>query len=1071
MNINNPHSSTPENEHLLSNNGTPWSTSPNQLRHYNSINSNTSFDLDADRFIKNNIIGRGRSPNTAPRLIKRISAILASTGERTRRWSTNVINDGTTTEEDLEAQNQDQRDSHLNHHFTHRCLNSLACKLHIFTEWLFSHKYELVLKCSLAYLLASLAVYNPHFSKLIGHSDSKHVVATVAVYFHPSRTIGSMHQSLIFVVISLIFSFSISLISTGIASQLHCHGHSTMSAITNLVIASLAQACISYMKQFMNHATFNVACSLASMSVISAIVKEGSQSRDGIPWQRLSSLFTIVCCGCFITVAVCYLIMPSSAEVNLKGCLNECCSLMSSYLTQIETSFLNGGNVNSDEQLLQLGKKLKKKMASLNSMLEETKYELYLVGKEDQYHRLLDLVRSLQFLGSQLGGLKLSADMQWTILHNHEQGEADSVGSSLASSANSIRTIDSDGSLPLLSTSNVGGPNNSLHQSQTTISSNEMTALNSSQLFDLFIHYLGPSLKSLCYTIKGVLDDVPFTDNSSDSPSHDIIKDTYHYKNSLKLAGELFDGKYAEALKKLYAQRMFKQTRELDPIKSKIDEEEIAAACGNFASNLSEFSKGLERFLGLLEQYSESLEDDHRSWGWSKVWKMKEKRATDSFGAPAVGSGGAGSGGPGLDFALRKLNTTFQYRTGEEETSATVNSWSFKLWNFFSFFRKVEAQFSIRVSLGFFVLASLAYLPLTKTVFNEWRGEWALVTYSIVMNKSLGGTTMTVNWRFIGTLMGCLSAYILWTISDGNVYVLCVSGWVISLFSFKIILGWPENNAFGRFILLTYNITALYSFNITATSDDIEGDTDLIIADIATHRFLSVMGGVLWAVVMTVTFLPMTARHRLKRGLAILWLRLGIIWNTDPLSHKDMVLTGLAGQRGINHIMRELELLLKQAPKETRLKGPFRLDIYKKLMHSTETIIDAYQNINSIISVDPKLSSNELIVLNTTTQERDELQNRIFLIFYMISSSITLGIPLPSKPASTEHSKDRIMVQLAQIRNDDYRSGNEFVLAPEDYVLLYSYVLVSNVVTNELNKIINLLGELYGLVNEETLEI
>ena len=52
-----------------------------------------------------------------------------------------------------------------------------------------------ILKCSLAYLLGSLATLVPAISGLIGHRQgSKHMVATVTVWFHPARSIGSMHE-------------------------------------------------------------------------------------------------------------------------------------------------------------------------------------------------------------------------------------------------------------------------------------------------------------------------------------------------------------------------------------------------------------------------------------------------------------------------------------------------------------------------------------------------------------------------------------------------------------------------------------------------------------------------------------------------------------------------------------------------------------------------------------------------------------------------------------------------------------------------------------------------------------
>ena len=48
-----------------------------------------------------------------------------------------------------------------------------------------------VVKCSLAYWFGTLATLGVLFSEIMGKSDGMHLVATVAVYFHPARSIGS----------------------------------------------------------------------------------------------------------------------------------------------------------------------------------------------------------------------------------------------------------------------------------------------------------------------------------------------------------------------------------------------------------------------------------------------------------------------------------------------------------------------------------------------------------------------------------------------------------------------------------------------------------------------------------------------------------------------------------------------------------------------------------------------------------------------------------------------------------------------------------------------------------------
>ena len=44
----------------------------------------------------------------------------------------------------------------------------------------------------MAYWLGSLATFWVLFAEFLGKSDGMHLVATVAVYFHPARSIGSI---------------------------------------------------------------------------------------------------------------------------------------------------------------------------------------------------------------------------------------------------------------------------------------------------------------------------------------------------------------------------------------------------------------------------------------------------------------------------------------------------------------------------------------------------------------------------------------------------------------------------------------------------------------------------------------------------------------------------------------------------------------------------------------------------------------------------------------------------------------------------------------------------------------
>lgn len=983
------------------------------------------------------------------------SVILPNTGERVHR----TISFSNSSYESFDGGNNltenDLLLAHPNNTITNQLsISSYGQKCSKYVYDLYHHEvFRSVIKCSIAYLIASLGVYYTPFDDFLGETDSKHVVATVAVYFHPSRSKGSMFQTLIFVVVSLLFSFSVSFACRYISKTFFNNGEDEVAYMIDLTISSISLGIIAFMKQRVNKQTFNTACSLASISVVACIVKEGSLNAAEIPIERLISTLQVVTTGCFISVGICYIIWPISAVDQLRKHLNDSYDIMSSLLSVIPNKFLTGNQFTVKDA--EYFNALKKNMNKLNTSLEEAKFELNFKGREDELVIFTKLVSTTKSLARNLQALKSSTEMHWKLLNesNNETSNNDSRSNSSLDSYTSdrIRLSNSEENLSKINSTNINEHSSSM----------DYTAVNPAQLFDLFVYYLAPSMKSFIFTIKSILGEIPF--ENEDHPNNFV--NTTNFQKSLKSALELFTDKQTKSFEKLYAQDIFKPSTDFF---SKTDQEEVTACCGNFSSLLGLYASGLIEFLKLAEDYEEARSSS-RSWNWLKFWK-KRKNSEGDFSKKFKNN---------LNEAL--INFHSQFRSMDQDIRSernTISRWSFQLWKALRVFRRTDVQFGIRVGLGAFVLSVFAYYPTTKHIFNIWRGEWSLAIYCIMMNKSLGGTSMTVKWRFIGTFLGACAAYLVWILTSGNVYALSTTGFLLSIPCFYIIIYWKKNNAFGRFILLTYNLTALYSYSMTQndSEDSNEGGEEPIIGEIAFHRFVAVSVGVIWALTMASCFMPNSARARLKNGLTVLWLRMGVIWNCDPLDYKkdnvtkESRLLGLKDEKGVNDLLVECEVLLKQAPIEFRLKGSFPKATYEKLLRSTSTIIDAYQNMNLMIKVDPILTENEEFVLKYIENERNELEDRIFLIFYMIASAMRLSFPLPHKPASMEHAKDRMLFKLSEIRQNN-TSVTDLSLTNEDYVLLYSYTLVTSTISEELNKIIELIKDLVGDISEEVFQL
>lgn len=148
---------------------------------------------------------------------------------------------------------------------------------------------------------------------------------------------------------------------------------------------------------------------------------------------------------------------------------------------------------------------------------------------------------------------------------------------------------------------------------------------------------------------------------------------------------------------------------------------------------------------------------------------------------------------------------------------------TYKLWKALGVFRKDEVKFSIKVGLGAAIYALPAFIPYTRPVYSHWRGEWGLVSYMIVMSMTLGQTNNSGNLRVLGTVIGAVLAIGAWMVFGVNPYTLSLFGWAVSLPCFWIILNWKQAT-FGRFILLTYNLSVLYAYSLAMADTDDDDD-------------------------------------------------------------------------------------------------------------------------------------------------------------------------------------------------------------------------------------------------------
>lgn len=500
--------------------------------------------------------------------------------------------------------------------------------------WLDSPKGRGVLKCTLAYTIASLWTFWSPLSNLLGKADGKHVVCTITVYFHPARSAGSMIEADLIAIVAVLYATTISIASMA-ASVLFGSvlGWVTFAYIVVLVVfVGTSFGFIGWIKQKLNNPSVNVGCTLASLGIINVVTKENATYTSVFSNTKILQMLQILVFGISTTTAVNLLVWRVSARSLLRESMTKASTSLGDMLSMITHGFLSG----SEEELT--SPEFKKASAAWSSSyaqmtknLKEAKYEHYLVGHYKIYQLDKSVYKSMETLAQSIGGLRSAAHTQFELLKEppaepplpsgamspggtalYTPSFNRSLSSFLKSGRDRYAVLSAIDEAPNES-SGEEDADNSKDVSRRGSASTEAPAFRTpSDIFELFIALLGPSMKSLAYTLSGVLREPPF----GASPDFDItIND--HFRQSLQDALGLFNAARADALQELYKKiELRRPTSE----KTKADFEEVAAACGHFSFSLQTFGEEMTKYLDVLDDLKHASENRRRSWRWLVFW-------------------------------------------------------------------------------------------------------------------------------------------------------------------------------------------------------------------------------------------------------------------------------------------------------------------------------------------------------------------------------------------------------------------------------------------------------------------
>ncbi|KAF4636320.1 hypothetical protein G7Y89_g1758 [Cudoniella acicularis] len=946
-----------------------------------------------------------------------------------------------------------------------------------FWQWLHTPTAKGVLKCSLAYLLGSMGTFLPPLASFLGtNSDGKHMVATITVYFHPARSAGSMAEAGLLGFAAFLYATFISISSMAVSvffgTQLDL---TTLAhALVLIVFCGGGLGFVGWIKQKFNTPLVSVACSTTSLAIVTVLTKENAVHVGIFTDDKIVQVMKMVIMGMAASTAVSLLVWPVSSRTELRDTMIKTTDSMGSMLTMITRGFLSGSETDlRSSSFNNAQSKYRSVFKQLTKNLREAKFEHYFLGTENQYKLEAGLVNCMHRLAQSIGGLRSAATTQFSLLRETTgYGSATPVngvsfsmpqmhGTSISSTLTgkndrfavltAIEEASEEGSGTEDQTSENGGALKRMDRQDTEPTGSASTSLPTvrtpAEIFSRFIMLLGPSMKSLAYTLSQILEELPF----GEGPEYPITINE-HFQTSLT---EAFSAR-SDALKELY------KSKELDRDRSEsveADFEEVAASCGHFSFSLQAFAEEMQTYLSILEELKEETENrKQRSWNWIRIWRKDKNHQnqdanTDPEQESLIDQNQDTDVPKGLpDMVLQKRESKFwePETDGKESTKQEVYRWVLSLM---SFLERDDIRFAIKVGIGAALWALFAFIPATRPIYRHWRGEWGLVSFMLVCSMTIGASNTTGYARFIGTFIGAISSTIVWIVCQENPYALAFCGWLFSIPCFWLIVA-KGKGPLGRFTVLTYNLSCLYAYSLSireGENDEDEGGEHPMIVEIAMHRLVAVISGVVWGLVISRMIWPISARQKFKDGLSLLWLRMGLIWKRDPLStllegESPNSYMNLREEFALQRFVLRLDNLRGSATSEFELRGPFPSKAYGRIMDSTNKLLDAFHAMNVVMTKEPQA---------------------------MLASSLKLEFPINDALPSAESPRDRLLAKIFQYRKHVAAAEDPSLVAikDEDYELLYAYVLVTGQLAEEIKKVEKEVEDLFGVMDEDLLKL
>ncbi|KAI8874930.1 hypothetical protein K501DRAFT_299570 [Backusella circina FSU 941] len=271
-------------------------------------------------------------------------------------------------------------------------------------------------------------------------------------------------------------------------------------------------------------------------------------------------------------------------------------------------------------------------------------------------------------------------------------------------------------------------------------------------------------------------------------------------------------------------------------------------------------------------------------------------------------------------------------------------------WFFYGIYRAIQwitdptIFFALKTGVGVVMLAIPAWRVQDAGWYNQWRGQWAMITLVLWMFPATGFFIFGLIDRVIGSVVGAVLGIVVWEITRGNPYGIAVVCFVLFLPAYYVFFFRAKYRVIALMGKITMLLCLIYEHNY-ATSGVEEYDQ---IYTVAGKRLLMVMLGLAASWILVCFPFPQTSRVELRKSLARTIQDIGKafgILSANTIS--DLGTASPEQTKGFHQLAIELRrqvsleyTFLHNSAYEPPLRGNFPAQSYKLLLEKVDNMAD-----------------------------------------------------------------------------------------------------------------------------------